>query len=36
VEVETTNQLEMEDEIYSSVVMEKKIQSQTIVKLKEI
>jgi hypothetical protein len=32
--METTNQLEMEDVIYSPVVKEK-IQSQTIIKLKE-
>jgi hypothetical protein len=32
--VETTNQLEMEDETYLSVVMEK-IQSQTIMKKKK-
>ncbi len=33
--METINQLEMEGEIYSPVAMEKKIQSQTIIKLKE-
>ncbi len=32
--METTNQLEMEEEIYSPVEKEK-IQSQTIIKLKE-
>jgi hypothetical protein len=35
VEMEMTNQLEMEDEIYS-LVAEEKIQSQSIIKLKEI
>jgi hypothetical protein len=34
--METINQLEMEDMIYSPVVKEKMIQSQTIMKLKEI
>jgi hypothetical protein len=33
--METTNQLEMEGEIYSPVAKEKMIQLQTIIKLKE-
>jgi hypothetical protein len=33
--METTNQLEMEEQIYSPVVIEK-IQSETLMKLKEI